>query len=160
MIKQKGYGQDTFHAPPASRGFYAMPKRFQEYFLVGSTDDFQPKQISLPKDDKFKNSETGETDWDAMRKKKKERMSDIRHEFTIDIDTELWHHLDIPNNEVIARHNSWIKSSYKAWEKAIKKDSIQLRAESGGKNGVNSVSKRTGIFSKDHLEVFFDSKII
>lgn len=173
MVKQKGYGKDTFHAPPAAGGFYAFPYRFQELFLVGSLDKLQPGQLGMPKSDKFKDPETGEVDWDAYDKKRKERYSAIRHEFTIDHTTEFWHHLPVPNSEVSARHGSWVKTNFRAWEKAVKKESVKLRAESLGifdekssagkkmhrPGGINSVGKRTGLFSKNNFEVFFDTKI-
>lgn len=147
LVKQEAYGNDTFHSPPAHRGFYAMPIRFQEYFLIGTIEVTQPDQFNMPK--------SNEIDYELYNKKRKERMSAIRHEFTIDVDDEFWHHLNVPNNEVINRHNSWIKTTYKTWEKAVKKESLRLRSETGGSFGINSGVKRTGLFSKDHFEVFF-----
>jgi hypothetical protein len=40
LKKQEGYSNSpsSFHQPPASRGFYAMPKVAQEFFLIGSLD--------------------------------------------------------------------------------------------------------------------------
>ena len=33
--KQKGFGSDTFHSPPAKKGLYAFPEGFVETFLLG-----------------------------------------------------------------------------------------------------------------------------
>lgn len=157
LVKQKGFGGDTFHSPPAQRGFYAMPLRYQEYFLVGSIDDFQPGQLNAPK--MPDNDATGE-EWNEWNIKWEKRFKAVRHEFIVGNDIELWHHLPVPNNEVISRHNSWVKTSLRAWKKAVGKESVKLRAEDGGSKGINSVRKRTGYCSKDHFEVFFDTKVI
>jgi hypothetical protein len=157
LVKQKGFGKSTFHAPPSQRGFYAMPLRYQEYFLIGSIDSYQPGQLNVPK--KPTNDAT-EEECESWGKKWHERFKAIRHEFTVDNDVELWHHLTVPNNVVISRHNSWVKTSLKAWKKAVSKESVKLRSESGGELGINSARKRTGHYSKDHFEVFFDTKVI
>lgn len=175
LVKQDGFGSDTFHAPPAPRGFYAMPKRFQELFLVGSIENTQ-KIKNMPKEDKYKDPETGEHDWDKYERDNKKAFQKLRHEFSIDPTTEFWHHLDVPNNEVLQRHNSWVKTTFRAWKKALSKESVKLRAKSlapwvSGKDdtegefrktpgGINSTRKRTGWYSKDHFEVFFDTKVI
>lgn len=48
VTKQKGYEEDpsSFHTPPARRGFYAMPYKFQEMFLIGGIDKSQ--NINIP----------------------------------------------------------------------------------------------------------------
>jgi hypothetical protein len=157
LVKQKGFGKDTFHSPPAPRGFYAMPLRYQEYFLIGSIDDFQPGQLNAPKKP---DNEASMEEWVEWNHKWDKRFKAVRHEFTVENEVELWHHLTVPNNEVISRHHSWIKTSLKAWKKAVSKESTKLRAEAGGERGINSVYKRTGYTSKDHFEVFFDTKVI
>ena len=159
LLKQKGYGINTFHAPPAPKGFYAMPIHFQEYFLISGIDQTQSDQLNIPNMEKFRKPD-GEIDWDEFSKKEKERYSAVRHEFIIKKDTEFWHHLDVPNNVVLARHNDWVKTSYHAWKKAVDKENIRLRAYSGGEKGVNSTKKRAANFTRDHFEVFFDSKVV
>lgn len=172
LAKQKGFGSDSFHAPPAQLGFYAMPKRYQELFLVGSIESTQNIK-NLPKEKKYKDPETGEYDWVKFSKDTNKVMRTMRHEFSIGPTDELWHHLDVPNNEVIARHNDWVKTNYKTWKKALSKESVKLRAQSlapwpkkdtGEKNyqrgGINSTRKRAGGYSMDHFEVFFDTKVI
>ena len=44
LKNQNGFSQtpETYHQPPASRGFYAMPKIAQEFFLIGSLSSTQP----------------------------------------------------------------------------------------------------------------------
>lgn len=169
LVKQEGHGKDAFHAPPAPAGFYAMPYKFQELFLVSSMDKYQPKQLNMPKNDKFRDEE-GNMDFDGMIKKQKERMAAIRHEFTIHPHTEFWHHLQVPRNEIIEQYGSWVKTNFNAWKKAIVKEQVKLRAQSLGSifgsadkvagRSINSVPKRTGYFSKDTFEVFFDTKIV
>lgn len=156
-VKQKGFGKDTFHSPPTSYGFYAMPIRFQEMFLVGSLSWSQPKLF--PKIDNFK-IDNDEYDWDKYNKQAKRAYKEHFHKFKVPTDCELWHHLDVPPNEILQMQGSWVKTSYSAWLKALKKESVKLRAESGGKKGINSTPKRSGYYSKDHFEVFFDYKII
>ena len=34
-VKQEGYGNDTFHAPPARYGIYCFPETAMERFLLG-----------------------------------------------------------------------------------------------------------------------------
>ena len=41
--KQKGYGNTTFHAPPASRGIYAFVWPYIEHFLLGGGEFIDPK---------------------------------------------------------------------------------------------------------------------
>ena len=171
LVKQKGFGKDSFHAPPAQLGFYAMPKRFQEFFLVGSIEQTQNIK-NMPKPDKYKDPETGDHDWDTYSKDNKKAFQRLRHEFSIDPTVEFWHHLDVPNNEALQRHNDWVKTSYKTWKKALSKESVKLRAQSlapwkepsDGKfrkspGGINSTKKRAGGYSMDHFEVFFDTKV-
>lgn len=171
LIKQKGFGSESFHAPPAQLGFYAMPKRFQELFLIGSLDKTQAKYLGYPKEPDWDTASDEEVE--TYHKKRKTRFKAIRHEFEIPIETEFLHHLDTPHNEVISSHGTWVKTNYKAWKKALSKESVKLRAQSlapwprtktGEKNyqpgGINSINKRSGAYSKDHFEVFFDTKVI
>jgi hypothetical protein len=171
LTKQKGFGSDTFHSPPCERGLYAMPKRFQELFLIGSIKDTQNIK-NLPEYDKYKDEDGNVDEKSEFWIKRKKAWQKLRHEFYITPKDTLWHHLDVPNNEVISRHNCWVKTSFKTWEKALAKESISLRARSlalfnpkkdGSVNkvigGVNSTYKRSGCYSKDHFEVFFDTKV-
>lgn len=170
LMKQDGFGSNSFHAPPASKGMYAMPKRFQEMFLVGSIGITQKKYTGFKQSTPGKDSTKEE--WDEHYRKRAVRMKQIRREFVVDKDVDLWHHLDVPNNEVIDRHGSWVKTSWYAWKAAVQKESVNLRARSlqqwgddteGEYNyqpgGINSVRKRTGAYSMDHFEVFFDTKV-
>lgn len=173
LIKQKGFGSDTFHAPPTTKGFYAMPLKFQEFFLVGSIESTQAKYLGYPKEPE---RDAPESEWEDYYKKKDKRFRAVRHEFVIDQHTEFWHHLEdvVPNNEVTERYGSWIKTNYKTWLKAVSKERLKLRAESlepwdrskitpGERRdvpgGINSTRKRTGFYGIDHFEVFFDTKV-
>lgn len=187
---QKGYTQkdSSFHAPPAARGFYAMPKVAQEMFLVGSIDSFQPgtmpKTPEYPEHKEYKDEEgkmklspedlekwrkeRDAFDWDKHGEATKKRMSEIRKEFK-KTEGNIWHHFVdyVPHNEVIERHGSWVKTSIKTWQKAFMKDSMNGRygEDFGGTEkgrGYDSINKGRGIngyYSKDHYEVFFDEKV-
>ena len=165
LTKQQGYGSDTFHAPPAPIGFYAMPIRFQEYFLIGSLESTQPKYLPLPK---IKDQEN--VDWNEYNEIRKKRFKKIIHKFVVNNEEYIWHHLSIKQNLIVDRHNSWVKTTVRDWKNALIKESIKLRAESmttdffdgskstGGKR-LAEVRPKTGWYSKDHFEVFFDSKV-
>lgn len=53
--KQKGYEENptSFHTPPAIRGFYAMPYKFQEMFLISGIDETQNINIPYKKEEAF-----------------------------------------------------------------------------------------------------------
>jgi hypothetical protein len=156
---QKGYqfNPTTFHKPPTRRGFYAMPKIVQEYFLLGSINEFQPGTIAKIKDneDYF--------DWDKKRRKS---MSLRRKEFK-KVKGFIWHHLSdyCDMNEIITIHGSWVKTTIHHWEIAFKRMSIKLRygeSKQGFDFSIKSINEARGImgfYSKDHCEVFFDEKV-
>ena len=175
LTKQKGFGKDTYHSPPASIGFYAMPIRFQELFLVGSIEDTQPGILGMPKklDPKFNRDENGYTksdfDWDKHSELHRKKFKKVIHKFSVKNEDFIWHHLNIKQNFIIDTHNDWVKSSIRDWKKALMKESLKLRVESlstdmettdskGGKDFAE-VRSKTGMYSKDHFEVFFDSKV-
>lgn len=170
LTKQQGYGKDSFHAPPSTIGFYAMPIRFQELFLVGSIEKTQPEIVAIPK--KFKDENKSEdfdySEYDKIRRKKYKK---IIHKFEMKNDDFLWHHLtEIKHNLIIDKNRSWIKTTVRDWKKALIKESVRLRNESmstsffndvkskGGKR-LEEIKKKTGCYSKDHFEVFIDSKV-
>ena len=159
LTKQKAFGNDTFHSPPAPIGFYAMPIRFQELFLVSSLDEFQPEYLKKPKN--FENLSDEE-----YEKYERERRKKLIHKFTVKNTDNIWHHLDCKNNVIIDRHGSWVKTSVSDWKKALKKESLKLRAESmgefakySGKIPLQEVRPKSGFYSKDNFEVFIDSKV-
>ena len=179
---QKGYSSKdnaTFHSPPASRGFYAMPKVIQEFFLIGSLDSYQPgimpqvpKHLIYPEDESPENlvkweKSANEFDWITFEKKKRNILSEIRKEFR-KIDGNIWHHLgaNVPNNEVLERKGSWVKTTIKTWQKAFNKESLNNRygedfgtGTGRGEQSLTSARGLTGMYSKDQYEVFFDEKV-
>ena len=175
VTKQNGFGEEGFHKPPAPTGFYAMPKRFQEFFLISAMSNFQSKQLNLPKRlDSETIMEVEDDDercklWDEKREYENVKMTEIRHEFYVDDSKELWCHLDfVPRNEILDEHDSWIKITVGSYRKYLIKQSVIDRArslESKGEygcnnNGFNKIrSGNSGYCSKDHYEVFFDSKV-
>jgi hypothetical protein len=172
LKNQKGYGSDTFHAPPATRGFYAFPKCAQEFFLIGSMDKFQPG--TMPKDPDWSKLSGEEATKVSTQHDKKRRkiLQNIRKEFT-KTDGNIWHHLGefCKPVDIIDRHGSWVKTTIEIWQKAFSKSSLNNRYGedfmgdkfSGGKGrGIDSVNSARGIngmYCRDNLEVFFDEKV-
>jgi hypothetical protein len=165
LTKQKGYGNDTFHAPPASIGFYAMPIRFQELFLVGSIETTQPEIIKMPK--KLK-EDPNNVDWDKYNEIHKKKWKKIIHKFEMKNDDLIWHHLNAKHHVILDKHNDWIKTTVRDWKIALIKESLKLRVESMGsmfgekehnKMPFAEVRPKTGYYSKDHFEVFIDHKV-
>lgn len=163
---QKGFGKETYHAPPTSRGFYAMPKVLQEFFLIGSLQETQP--YNFPKCPKWKEDWTEEEklnfdqfNWKEYEQKRQKVKSNIRKEFRKDKGF-IWHHLidESPVNEVVSRCNSWIKTSIKVWAKSIQKEVLNNRYGIGmfATKTVNN-ARFSGFYSRDHFEVFFDEKV-
>lgn len=153
---QKGFGSDTFHAPPATRGFYAMPKVAQEMFLVGSIGEYQPGSVP-------KYRETGEDDdYSKWEKRYKRAKSLRRKEFRKDRG-DIWHHLGeyCRHSQIIETKGSWVKTDISDWAKAFSKMSINDRygEDSFTINSINTAKGINGFYSKDHCEVFFDEKV-
>ena len=171
LTKQKGYGNDTFHAPPASIGFYAMPIRFQEIFLVGSIEKTQPDQLSIPKKLNPSNpNRPDDFDWEKYNNTLRKNTKKIIHKFIMKNEDLIWHHLDVKQNIIIDKHGDWVKTSVRDWKIALIKESVRLRSqsmstgwgdtsESKGGSNFSEVRPKTGSYSKDHFEVFIDSKV-
>ena len=167
LKKQKGYSPKplTFHAPPAARGFYAMPKVAQEMFLVSSIGKYQ--EGTMPKEPKY-NEDISDEEWGKIFKDyyegKESNFSKMRKEFR-KTDGFVWHHLSFYclRKDIVDEHGSWIKTSIRAWEKAFRKMSLNHRYGLGdeypGVNDINQARGIMGLFSKDHCEVFFDEKV-
>ena len=174
LKNQNGYTNTdpTYHSPPTRRGFYAFPKSMQELFLVGSIDKFQPG--TYPKEPQWNNlsdEEYNKTQKEYDKKTKKIFRS-LRREFT-KTTGNIWHHLGdfCKTVDIISRHGAWVKTSIQAWEKAFSKSSLTDRYgedfggmpdrpnKGRGANTVNTARGVSGMYSKDHYEVFFDEKV-
>lgn len=172
LKKQNGYTQEqkTFHSPPASRGFYAMPKVAQEFFLISSIEKTQPSAFPKPVEYVEDRSEDeSEKLWDNYHKRRKKAIRSNRKEFT-KTSGNIWHHLDehVKPNEVISRHGSWVKTDIESWKRAFSRISLKYRyGDSGTFGGTMSITSinetlRSGLFgfySRDEFEVFFDEKV-
>lgn len=147
LKNQKGYKKQNFHSPPTSRGFYAFPKIAQEMFLVSSLAVTQP--------DNYKEYTDDDGDYDEYLKKYYKTLKGSRKEFRKE-NGDIWHHLidNVKPSDIIEINKSWVKTSIKNWAKALSKESLKMRQESGGVNK----TKIFGDYSKDNLEVFFDEK--
>jgi hypothetical protein len=173
--KQKGFGSDTFHSPPATRGIYCMPLIAQEFFLLSAMDEFQPGTMPKPLEGKLVGYENGkpqydwnhltDEDWENYSKRKRKALSVKRKQF-YRTKGNIWHHLCdfVERNEIIATHGSWVKTSMSAWRDAFVKMSLTQRYgnDKGGidfrTKSVNN-SRLFGWYSKDNCEVFFDEKV-
>jgi hypothetical protein len=158
LKKQKGFGNDTFHSPPAPIGIYCMPLIAQELFLVGDLS-YQKNVMPKAKKEYFDTTEGAEN----YEKRTKNIRRLKRKEFYKNTGN-IWHHLReyTDNNEIIEEHNSWCKTSIKAWQKAFSKMSLNLRYgedDSFKITNINVARGITGYYSKDHCEVFFDEKV-
>ena len=79
--KQKGFDSTfpSFHSPPTTRGFYAMPLVAQEFFLLGGMRFYQPGTVpNYPK----QGEEFTEKQWDSWRTRDKKAFNVMRKEFT------------------------------------------------------------------------------
>jgi hypothetical protein len=172
LKKQNGYTpeQKTFHAPPAARGFYAMPKVAQEFFLISSIERTQPSAFPKPVEYvEERPIEEAEKLWDSYHKRRKKAIRTNRKEFTKS-SGDIWHHLveHVKPNEVVGRHGSWVKTDIASWKMAFSRASLKYRygekRESGCDLSTNSINEtgRAGLFgyySRDQFEVFFDEKV-
>lgn len=135
----------TYHAPPCNRGFYAMPKIAQDFFLLSSIDKYQ--RGIFPKD------------YGGDTKEWKIRMSNVRKEF-IKKDGCVWHHLEswTKRNLIIESRGSWIKTEIRDWANSFSKMSTTLKW--GRHEGGYIVPLGTiGTYTMDECEVFFDEKV-
>jgi len=183
LKNQKGYKADaskqkSYHSPPAPRGFYAMPKVAQEFFLISGMSSYQPGTVpNYPKKKIVGEDENGipicgditQEQWDDHQKRYDKAISAMRKEFSRK-DGNVWHHLEewTDQNEIIGRHGSWVKTSIQAWKKAFTKMSLNNRYGekrfSGWDLSTKSINEPLrsglmGMYSKDHCEVFFDEKV-
>ena len=164
--KQKGFDAafPSYHSPPTSRGFYAMPLVAQEWFLLGAMRHYQPGVLpGYPKE----NEEWTDEQWDKFYARDKKAFNALRKEFT-KTKGEIWHHLTefVKPNEVLDRKGNWIKTDIKTWQKAFSKLSLNRRYGEDHRYdmGTKSISQPArsgvlGMYSKDECEVFFDEKV-
>jgi hypothetical protein len=154
----------TFHKAPVSRGFYAFPFKYQEFFLIGVSIELQntsqfKKNIKI--DDALlnlndpKNKELIELNSQIEQANYKLLLKN-RREF-IKTSGTIWCHFDnLPNNLILDRSGSWVKVEMKDWFKALTKARLQYRNNVviGGWVNLSDI-----IRTKDSFEVFIDEKI-
>jgi len=160
----------TFHTAPTGRGFYAMPYKYEESFLIGSLDKTQPDLFPpIECDEEFKNvtynpwrEDNSEYERACASQKAKEKKiySKNRKIFTLKNTDLIWHHLAIytPNNEIEKRSGDWVLTTVKAYNKAVKKYFKYLRGFRETWDGNNDVMKyyKSSITNSDFdcLEIF------
>jgi hypothetical protein len=145
--KQKMWNgvEEDFHHAPESRGFYAMPYDFQEPYLVGSI--LYATQSSHNYTRNEKNGGYNQSGKKIMRR--------IRRVFELDGRAEIWHHLvgHVPNNEVVARSGSWVKTTVEAYRKAIGKECAANRRQA------RTPTFERATYDFDGFEVFIPREI-
>lgn len=170
-VKQKGYTTDPdagFHSPPARRGIYAFVQQFVEHFLLGGTD-FDSRRMVYARDAKGNLLSKGHPEYekihtecnknDDLRVKwgwghhfvtKKDGTEVIVHNkkpVKFQYDGDIWHHLEVPNDKVLARKGSWVKTDMLTYTKALQKEIGRYVAS----------QKSCGYgYTIDHLEVFIE----
>lgn len=168
---------EGWHSPPARSGFYAFPESQVETFLLGVNIFDQRRQIKLdPKkvkkdEDGFPLAQTlwknkdceeryhavldyvSENDYilceeifDALRAEYEVVAKHCRPKKFYHTG-ELWHHLKVEHKEVLLERGTWFLTSYKAWEKAFKRE-VKLNKMQKQAKGYGSC--------KDGFEVFIE----
>ena len=106
VYARKGQEPESVHIAPEKRGFYAMPLKFQEMFLIGSLETKQ--KDTFPK-------WRGEPQEEFDKKIAHIKHTLIRHSFALKDSDLLWHHLhffcNISNNEIDRRSGDWVLTS-------------------------------------------------
>lgn len=75
-----------------------------------------------------------------------------------DYDGEIWHHIDykINKNEILDRNGSWVKTTMKTYEKALKRYILNNKLKSSSGNLILNSARKNGGYSLDDLEVFIE----
>jgi len=126
----------NYHLAPVSRGYYAMPFKYVEMFLVGAVSKTQPEQFKKLDnlyDEKAPtlqfcgneavNEKEYEDHFNKINAKRKKIYSKNRKIFILKDEDLVWHHLEefTPLNEIEKRSGSWILTTVKTYNNSIKK---------------------------------------
>lgn len=148
---RKGLEPSSIHIAPKKRGFYAMPLKFQEMFLISSLETTQ--RDTFPK-------QKGEPNEELSKKVNYIKHNLIRHSFALKDSDLLWHHLhilaNVPNNEIERRSGDWILTSVFTFKKAIGKAIAKLGTDFGMHRGNINLRK----LDKDSFEVFIPAGVV
>jgi len=167
----KGKEPGSIHVAPEKRGFYAMPLKYQELFLIGNIQDTQPKSV-FPKNKNgnypamdYKNAveynaHKAEVEaWLAAEKEYDKKIDYIkhnliRHSFTLKDSDLIWNHLHfynaVPNKEICRRSGDWVLTTVASYKKAIGKSIAKMAKDYEMHRGNINVSK----LDRDCFEVF------
>jgi len=156
---KKDQEPSSIHIAPEKRGFYAMPLKFQEMFLISSIEQTQkntfPKNKVPRDDDGYVNIDT-QAEYDKQVQHIKYDL--IRHSFILRDPVPIWHHLvkSTPLNEVDRRNGYWILTSVSSFKKAIGKAIAQMAKSNEMHRGDVNIRK----LDKDMFEVFIPTGTI
>jgi len=145
----------SMHIAPEKRGFYAMPLKYQEMFLISSLEDTQKSVFPKwnPQRDNDGWPVDGEADkYDQQVNYIKHHL--IRHSFMLKDSDLIWHHLHfynaVPINEIERRVGDWVLTSVGTFKKAIGKAIAKTAKEWEMHRGNVNTAK----LDKDAFEVF------
>jgi len=150
-----GKETSSIHTAPEKRGFYAMPLKYQEMFLIGNLEKTQ-KDV-FPKN-KIQKDAGGLPDEGVLASYEKRvnyiKHNLIRHSFTLKDSDLIWHHLHfynaVPINEIERRVGDWVLTSVGAFKKAIGKAIAKTAKDCGMHRGNVNARK----LDRDAFEVF------
>jgi len=177
------------HSPPMRKGLYAFPLGCIVPFMLGGdrptakgkaryVRDKDGNKIDFERDtDLYTNKKAkpyvvGSKEYYPDRNFYKvfstEKARDGKHYWMrpakmkkFDYEGEIWHHLghNLKRSQILSQKGMWFLSDIHYYEKAFKKESLNLRHESASnsrKGDVGSVRGKFGDYCIDHLEVFIE----
>jgi len=114
-----------FHAPPARHGVYAFVWPYIDTFMLGGRN-FDSRRMEWVKDKNGNHISESHSDFKKhkdpwMEKDKAGEWCVVKHKKPkkFQHSGNLWHHLDVPHNEVLAAKHSWTLTNTRAFKKAL-----------------------------------------
>lgn len=183
---------ESMHVAPRVMGVYAFPRGYVERFLIGGDYTNHSNRILLDEDgNKIDSNDFWDLGGDEIRpypkfkkllKKLHIRVKDVSEEYDgekeyfymiykvrphkFEYTGELWHHLGeyCEPSDIIERTKHWVKTSFKAYCRALHKCDTSERfysylgcvLERKGKERHGNPHTHPSVFTKDHYEVFIE----
>jgi hypothetical protein len=183
LTKQKGYDSSVpwFHSPPMSKGVYAFPWPYFEWFLLGNSD-YSGVKSKYAKFEYEYNSKGERIKWDdiyeSIDKDNKTELENILNKFKdsdgyilkpkririFNYDGLIWHHLNrnVKPGQIIKQKGDWYLSEMSDYKELLKLEEHNMKKDSIGflKKHNNELNLNVkNIYTIDHLEVFISNKI-